>query len=158
MAGSDLGQRKGWHLPRCRDRCRRNQRGATLAMVLILMTIGLILVVAALAFVLTGFRAGSTYEKRGQKIAAERDAMSYLVQTIRPDLAKGIQGDTRTATVAGVTATCQGESGSGVTQGAGRTDRVIECSTPSITARYRIFDRSGDQPGIIVETLSTTTS
>ena len=41
--------------------------------------------------------------------------------------------------------------------GNGRTDRVIDCSTPSITARYRIFDRSGDQPGIIIETLSTST-
>jgi len=135
----------------------RGQRGATLAVVLILMTVGLILLVAALAFASVGFRSGSAYERRGQKIGSERDALDFLVQTIRPDLARGVAGDTRTATVAGVTATCTGEAGSGQVVGNGRTDRVIDCSTPSITARYRIFDRSGDQPGIIVETLSTST-
>ena len=49
-------------------------------------------------------------------------------------------------------------AGSGQVVGIGRTDRVIVCTTPSIAATYRIFDRSGDQPGIIVEKLSTSTS
>ncbi len=127
-------------------------------MVLILMTIGLVVAVAALSFAFTGFRAGSTYERRGQQLETERDALAYLVQTMRPDLAKGTAGDSRSVTVAGVTATCVGEAGSGAAEGEGRTDRVIACSTPSITARYRIFDRSGDQPGILVETLSTSTA
>ena len=57
--------------------------------------------------------ATGEYERRGQKIGSERDALDFLVQTIRPDLARGVAGDTRTATVAGVTATCTGEAGSG---------------------------------------------
>ena len=61
----------------------RGQRGATLAVVLILMTVGLILLVAALAFASVGFRSGSAYERRGQKIGSERDALDFLVQTIR---------------------------------------------------------------------------
>ncbi len=127
-------------------------------MVLVLMVVGVTIMLAALAFASTGLRAGSAYERHDQRIAAERSALDVLVQSIRPDLNKGIEGDTQTATVAGVTATCVGQAGSGQASGVGRTDRVIDCTTPSVVARYRIFDRSGDQPGIIVETLSTSTS
>ena len=129
-----------------------------MALVLVLLVVGILITGAALAFASTGFRAGSAYELHDKKLSSERDALEFLVQSIRSDLAKGAQGNTQTATVAGVTATCTGESGSGQASGAGRTDRVIACTTPSITARYRIFDRSGDQPGIIVETLRSTTS
>ena len=139
-------------------RSRRDQAGYSLPMVLVLLVVGVIIMLAALAFALTGLRAGSAYERRDRTIADERSALDVLVQSIRPDPSKGVQGDTRTATVAGVTATCVGQAGSGLDSGAGQTDRLIVCSTPSIHATYRIFDRSGDQPGIIVETLSSSTA
>ena len=123
-------------------------------MVLAFVLAGSIITVAVLLFAQTSFNVGSEHLRHNRSIARERDALEYLIATIRTDLAKGVQGDTRTATVAGVTATCVGQTGSGQTSGAGRTDREIVCTTPSITARYRIFDRSGAQPGIIVETLS----
>ena len=135
-----------------------SQAGSSMIMVLVLLVVGVTITLAALLFASTSLRAGSAYERRDVKIAAERGALDVLVQSIRPDLAKGVQGNTQTATVAGVTATCTGQAGSGQVVGIGRTDRVIVCTTPSIAATYRIFDRSGDQPGTIVETLSTSTS
>jgi len=135
----------------------RGQGGAALSAVLAVLVLGITLTMAALAFASTGFSAGNAYERRAASMARERDALAFLVQSIRPDLAKGVEGDTQTVTVAGMTATCVGESGSGQASGAGRTDRVIACSTPSIRARYRIFDRSGDKPGITVEALSSST-
>lgn len=136
---------------------QRGQSGFALSFVLVLIVVAMTITLSALAFAMTSMRSGVVYARRDIARSQERDALDYLVQTIRPNLTKGVQGDTQTATVAGVTATCTGESGSGQTSGAGRTDRTITCSTPSITARYRIFDRSGDQPGIVVETLSFTT-
>lgn len=136
---------------------RRDQSGIALSFVLILIVVALTITLSALAFAMTNMRSNVVYARRDVARSQERDALDYLVQTIRPNLTKGVQGDTQTATVAGVTATCSGESGSGVTSGAGRTDRTVTCTTPSITARYRIFDRSGDQPGIVVETLAFTT-
>lgn len=138
-------------------RRRRGQSGFALSFVLVLIVVAMTITLSALAFAMTNMRSNVVYARRDVTRSQERDALDYLVQTIRPNLTKGVQGDTQTATVAGVTATCTGESGSGQTSGAGRTDRTITCSTPSITARYRIFDRSGDQPGIVVETLSFTT-
>jgi len=132
----------------------RGQSGAALPAVLALLVLGITLTMAALAFASTGFRAGTAYQRRAATMSSERDALAFLVQSIRPDRTKGVEGDTQTVTVAGVTATCVGETGSGQASGEGRTDRVIACSTPSIRARYRIFDRSGDKPGISVETLS----
>lgn len=140
-----------------RGRVTGSQRGASLLLVLVFVVVGAMLTVAVLAFARTSFLTGTAYQERDLERSRDRDALEYLVQSIRPNLSQGIQGDTRTATVAGVTATCTGETGSGQTSGAGRTDRVITCSTPLINARYRIFDRSGDRPGIIVETLSFTT-
>lgn len=139
-------------------RPRRDQAGFSLPMVLVLMVVGVTIMLAALAFASTGLRAGSAYERHDRTIASERSALDVLVQSIRPDLSKGVEGDTQTVTVAGVTATCVGQAGSGQVSGAGRTDRTVVCNTPSIEATYRIFDRSGDQPGIIVETLSTSTT
>jgi len=136
----------------------RGQSGVALTFVLILIAVGITITLAALAFAMTSMRAGTAYVRRDVARSQERDALDYLVQLIRPDLTKGVQGSTQTATVAGVTATCAGESGSGQASGMGQKDRTITCTTPSITARYRIFDRSGDRPGIIVETLSETVS
>ena len=124
-------------------------------MVLVRMVVGVTIMLAALAFASTGLRAGSAYERHDQRIAAERSALDVLVQSIRPDLNKGIEGDTQTATVAGVTATCVGQAGSGQASGVGRTDRVIDCTTPSVVARDRIFERSGHQPGIVDQPTST---
>ncbi|HPU39200.1 MAG TPA: hypothetical protein PLS63_06470 [Microthrixaceae bacterium] len=138
-------------------RTRRAQGGSALIMVLALLVVGVTITLASLAFASTSLRTGSVYQRRDAKIASERDALGYLVAVIRPDLTKGVQGNTQSATVAGVTATCVGQTGSGQVSGIGRTDRVIACNTPSIAATYRIFDRSGDKPGIIVETLSATT-
>ena len=135
----------------------RRQAGIALPMVLVFLLVGTVLSVAVLAFARTSFMAGSVYEDRAVRLSKERDALDSLIQTMRTDLAHGVAGDTRTVTVAGITATCTGQPGSGVTSGAGRTDREVRCSTPSIRATYRIFDRSGDRPGIIVETLSSTT-
>ncbi|MCB1257664.1 MAG: hypothetical protein KDB26_11190, partial [Microthrixaceae bacterium] len=78
----------------------------------------------------------------------------YTLAIVRDDLTKGREGQTETRTVAGVTATCVGQTGSGLISGAGRTDRVVACSTPSINTKVRFFDRSGDGPGVIEETLS----
>lgn len=140
------------------DRRTRGQAGVALTFVLVLVAVGITITLAALAFAMASTRAGTVYVKRDLARSRERDALDYLVQVIRPDLTKGVQGNVQTATVAGVTVTCTGESGSGQTAGKGRTDRTITCTTPSITARYRIFDRSGDRPGIIVETLWETVS
>ncbi len=131
----------------------RGQAGVALTFVLVLVAVGITITLAALAFAMASTRSGTAYVKRDVARSQERDALDYLVQVIRPDLTKGVQGNVQTATVASVTATCTGESGSGQISGMGRTDRTITCSTPSMTARYRIFDRSGNQPGIIVETL-----
>lgn len=127
-------------------------------MVLAFIVAGTILTLAALAYARTSLRAGMAYEEHNTEFSRERDVLTYLVQSIRVDRSKGVEGDTRSATVAAMSASCTGETGSGQQSGAGRTDRVITCSTPSIDARYRIFDRSGDQTGIIVETLSSTTT
>jgi len=135
----------------------RGQGGFTLPYVLILIVGGVTITLAALAFAFAGSTAGTTYQKRDVRLARERDALEYLVASIRPDLNRGRAGDTQTATVAGVTASCTGQTGSGQTSGVGRTDRVIKCTTASTTATYRIFDRSGDRPGIVVETLASTT-
>ena len=132
----------------------RGQRGATLAVVLILMTVGLILLVAALAFASVGFRSGSAYDAVGEDRVERGARLPGADHPAGPG--RGWPSDTRTATVAGVTARAPVRAGSGRVVGNGRTDRVIG-RPPSITARYRIFDRSGDQPGIIVETLSTST-
>lgn len=137
-------------------RCR-SQRGSALVMVLALLVVGVTITLASLAFASTSLRSGSVYERRDIKVASERDALDYLVAVIRPDLTKGVQGNTQSATVAGVAVSCVGQTGSGQVSGIGRTDRVIACNTPSIAATYRIFDRSGNQPGIMVETLSSTT-
>ncbi len=144
-----------------RTRRARGQGGFALTLVLALVVVAITVTAAVLAFAATSVRAGSTYRTRDEARARERDALEYLVQTIRPNLAKGVAGNTQTATVAGVTANCAGDTGSGQTStppAQGRTDRVITCTTTSIKARYRIFDRSGDAPGILVETLSYTAS
>ena len=135
----------------------RGQGGFALTLVLALIVVGVTVTTAVLAFAATSVQAGSVYSSRDAARARERDALDYLVESIRPNLTKGIAGNTQTATVAGATATCVGQTGSGTLAtppAQGRADRVITCSTTSITAKYRIFDRSGDQPGIIVETLA----
>lgn len=140
----------------------RGQGGFALTLVLVLVVVAITVTTAVLAFAATSVRAGSTYRTRDEARARERDALEYLVQSIRPDLSKGVANNPQTATVAGVTASCTGDTGSGLTSTPpapqGRTDRVITCTTASIKARYRIFDRSGDAPGILVETLSYTAS
>lgn len=134
-------------------RSRRNQSGFALPMVLAFVVVGTLITAAVLAYASTSFRIDTVYSDHNARISAERDALTYVLTTIRTDPTKGVQGNTTSATVAGVTATCAGDTGSGVAQGAGRTDRVVNCSTPSITTQVRFFDRSGDKPGVIEETL-----
>lgn len=131
-----------------------DQEGFALPVVLAFIAVGTIITVAVLAFATTSMKVGRATTDRNDRISAERDALEYTLAVVRDDLSKGREGQTETRTVAGETATCTGQPGSGVISGAGRTDRVVECTTSSITTTVRFFDRSGDGPGVIEETLT----
>lgn len=138
-------------LPRVRQ---RGQAGFALPAVLAFLVMGTIITVAALSFALTALGVGRDVTVKNSELSAERSALDYAFTATRYDLNRGVEGSKDSYTVAGVTVRCSGQPGSGTTVGAGRTDRTVECATPTIRATVRFFDRSGTKAGVMVETLS----
>lgn len=145
-------------------RVSADQRGIALPMVLAFIVVTTFITVAVLAYATTSMQLGKTIVDRNDQIAAERDALEYTLQVVRTDLNGGsVSGtSTITRTVAGISAICSAAPDSGVTATTiiasgpiitGRTDRLVTCTTPSITTEVRFFDRGGSRAGVIEEIL-----
>lgn len=122
-------------------------------MVMVFMLIGTAITLAVMGFAQTSMRADQKVTRHNRDLATERDALEYVMAVVRDDLSLGTAGKTETVTVAGVTASCVGLASSGVPSGAGRTDRLVDCATDSLSVRVRFFDRSGARAGVIEEIL-----
>ncbi len=151
---SDIAQ-SGSNPVCCGSTRSRGSGGFALPVVLGFIIIGTLITVAVLSYATTTMKVGVSASERSAKITAETNALDYLLAIIRPNMAMGFEGDTQSRTVAGVTATCIGQTGSGVFPSGsfGRTDRVIVCTTPSINSKIRYFDRGGSKAGVIEEIL-----
>lgn len=139
-----------------RERGRRlagDEAGATLMLVLGVLSLASLLLTALLAFVTAYVHDGAAFQSRVDRVQKHRDAVDYAFNAIRNDNTVGREGTSSTWTMNGVTVTCTGASGSGVVQNSGRTDRTVTCTTPEISAQMRYFDRGGSGSGVLSELL-----
>lgn len=142
----------------CRPVVERSgrQRGAVLIIVLAVLAVASLTLAVLFGYVSGGMKAGGAYQSRIDKVQATADAIDFAVNAIRNDNALGRSGSSSTWSYGGVSVTCTGDAGSGVSSGAGRTDRTVTCANAVIRSQVRFFDRGGAANGVVVEQLAWT--
>lgn len=131
-------------------------------MAMAIMVIGMLSVVALMSYTTVSLRSASAYRTSTERLQAASDAVDVAIAKIRDDRTQGVQGWTSPAIKYGdASATCVGESGSGVANPSGEggfLDRTVRCTgsylgKDLLWTKVQLIDLNGSQPGAVAQEL-----
>lgn len=139
---------------------RRSERGNSLLVVMAIMIVGGLTIAALLSYAQTNLRAARSFQSRTERVQASSDVVDLAISSMRFERTAGIEGSSPvTVTYESATATCTGETGSGVvTPQGGYADRKVRCTgsiagQEHVKVRVEFLDDDGQAPGNQVQIL-----